>query len=330
MRGIFACALFVSVVASTAPASADDRAAQARAAFVDGTSFVQKSQWAEAIASFERASEIAPHAVTTYNLGACERAIGHFTTAYGHFKRALAQHAASGGKELSTSLLTETKAFLDELDTILVRVTMHVEPEGASLSVDGRPLEAADATAEPPLLTPSRRAAPGAPPPARRFAVLLDPGAHVFVFARKGFANSVVTRSYRAGERSQLELSLDLLPATLHIGSNRPRAVVSIDGIDVGVAPAELERPAGQHEVVVREPGYSPYVTRVSLSPGEETRLDAALAPEKPSLFSRWWFWTAAGVVVAGAAVTTYAVTRPEPRRADVGGGSLGWSVSLP
>lgn len=331
LAGALFVALFVALgVTTTAPAAADDRASQARAAFVDGTALVQKSQWAEAIAAFERAGEITPHAVTTYNLGACERAVGHFTTAYGHFKRALAQHAASNGKELSPSLLAETKAFLDELETILVRVTMHVQPDGATFAVDGRPLEPVDATTDPPLLTPSRRAASGAPAPARTFAVLLDPGAHVFVFARKGFSNAVVTRSYRPGEKSQLELALDLLPATLHIGSNRQRAVVSVDGIDVGVTPADLERPAGIHEVVVREPGFSPYVTRVSLSPGEDTRLDAALTPDKPSLFSRWWFWTAAGVVVAGAAMTTYVATRPEPRRADVGSGTLGWSVSLP
>lgn len=327
----------VAVVAATASSSSparaggpEERSAQARAAFLEGTALVQKSQWAEAIDAFERASVIAPHAITTYNLGACERATGHFTSAYTRFETALTQHAASGGKELPPSLLAETRAFLDELTHIMVRVTMRVEPDGATLAVDGRPLEPVDPAADPPLLTLARRAAAGAAPPARRFALLLDPGAHVFVFARKGFANAVVNRSFRPGETAELNLSLDLLPATLHIGSNRPRAVVSVDGIDIGPAPADLRRSPGAHDVSVREPGFTSYVTRVSLSPGEETRLDAALAPEKPSLFTRWWFWTAAGVVVAGAAVATYALTRPEPQRAEVGSGTLGWSVSLP
>lgn len=334
MSRLLTCAAALLLVLVAAPASAsaagEDRAAQARAAFLEGTSLVQKSQWAEAIEAFERASTIAPHAVTTYNLGACERATGHFTSAYLRFKTALAQHAASGGKELPPNLLAETKAFLEELDHILVRVTMRVEPEGATLAVDGHPLHPVDPASDPPLLTTSRQAGAGQPPPARRFALLLDPGAHVFVFARKGYANAVTNRSFRPGEVTDLNLSLDLLPATLHIGSNRARAVISVDGVDVGPAPADLRRAPGAHDVVVREPGFTPYVTRVSLSPGEETRLDAALEPEKPSLFSKWWFWTAAGVVVAGAAVTTYALTRPEPRRAEVGSGSLGWSVSLP
>lgn len=328
-----ALAITSVIATSAAPASAtgpEERSAQARAAFLEGTALVQKSQWAEAIEAFERASAIAPHAITTYNLGACDRATGHFTSAHTRFETALAQHAASGGKELPPSLVAETRVFLDELDHILVRVTMRVQPEGATLAVDGRPLEAVEPAVEPPLLVLARRAGAGSPPPTRRFVLLLDPGAHVFVFVRKGFANAVVNRSFRPGEKADLDLSLDLLPATLHIGSNRPRAVVSVDGVDIGPAPADLRRTPGEHAVVVREPGFTPYVTRVSLSPGEETRLDAALAPEKPSLFSRWWFWTAAGVVVTGAAVTTYALTRPEPRRAEVGSGTLGWSVSLP
>jgi hypothetical protein len=330
LLGAVASGLLLATLSASASAGGDERAAQARAAFVEGTSFVQKSQWAEAIDAFERAGAIAPHAVTTYNLGACERATGHFTSAYTRFKTALAQHAASGEKELSPALVAETKTFLAELDTIMVRVNMRVEPDGATLAVDGRPLALLDAAANPPVLVTSRRAPPGELPPPRRFAVLLDPGAHVFVFARKGFSNAVVNRTFRPGETTDLSLSLDLLPATVHVGSNRPRAVVSIDGVDVGPAPAELRRPAGNHEVVVREPGFTSYVTRLSLSPGEDARLEATLAPEKPSIFSRWWFWTAAGVVVTGAAVTTYALTRPEPQRAPVGTGTLGWSVSLP
>jgi tetratricopeptide (TPR) repeat protein len=86
----------VLVTSRAAAGGSDERSVQARAAFVDGISLVQKSQWAEAIAAFELADRIAPHAIATYNLGACERAIGHFTIAHGHFVRALAQHAASG------------------------------------------------------------------------------------------------------------------------------------------------------------------------------------------------------------------------------------------
>lgn len=315
---------------SSFASAADEDAAQARAAFLEGTALVQKSQWAEAIEAFERANAIRPHAVTTYNLGACERATGQFTRAYVHFKAALAEPSAAGDNGLPPNLVADAKAFLGELERILVRVAIHVEPQGATLAIDGRPLEPIDSRAAPPLLSPSRRAGPGELPPTERFTVLLDPGAHVFVFARKGFSNAVVSRTFRPGDNTEVGVSLDLLPATLRIDSNRPHAVISVDGVDVGPAPVELKRRPGAHDILVRERGFTPYVTRVSLLPGEETRLDAPLIPEKPSLLSRWWFWTAAGVVVAGAAVTTYALTRPDPRRPEVSGGTLGWSVGAP
>ena len=98
----------------------------------------------------------------------------------------------------------------------------------------------------------------------------------------------------------------------------------------IGVAPVELSRPAGKYHVFVRRPGFIPYEVDAALQPGQKTELRAKLEPEKPSLLSRWWFWTAAGVVLAGAAVTTYAITRPEPERPPIDGGGLGWAARVP
>jgi hypothetical protein len=106
--------------------------------------------------------------------------------------------------------------------------------------------------------------------------------------------------------------------------------VVTVNALDVGVAPVELSRPAGTYHVVVRSSGFVPYEVDTSLQPGQKTELRAKLEPEQTSLLRRWWFWTAAGVVLAGAAVTTYAVTRPDPERPPVDGGGLGWAVRAP
>src|SRR5262249_13359774 len=106
--------------------------------------------------------------------------------------------------------------------------------------------------------------------------------------------------------------------------------VVTVNKLDVGVAPISLIRPAGAYHVVVRRNGFAPYEVDTVLSSGQKTEIKAKLEHDKPSIFSRWWFWTAAGVVVAGAAATTYFVTRPSPERPPLEGGGLGWTAKAP
>jgi hypothetical protein len=319
----------IAMIATTHHAMGDERSDEARTAFLEGTKLVANAEWSEALLAFEHAAAITPHAITTYNMGACERAMGNYTRAQARFLEALAQHRASGDKELPPNVVNETRTFLKELDAILVRATVTFEPAGATLTVDGRPLEPVDRDADPPVFAAGLRAAGVGEIAPTRFALLLNPGQHVFVFSRKGFANAVVNRTVRAGESPTLNLALERLPATLRIESNRAAAIVKLNDIDVGPVPAELLRPAGDYRIVVSEPGFVPYETHVALLAGEETKLEAPLKAEKPSVLTRPWFWTVAAVVVAGATTATYFATRPSPQRAPVGTGTLGWGVSL-
>src|ERR1700745_4106062 len=120
-----AALLFVLVLDFPARGASDD---DARAACKEGTALVEKAQWAEALGAFERADAARRHAITTYNIAACERAMGRYTRARRMFARALAENAASGEKELPASLAEEATGALDQVDRILVRVTLLVEP----------------------------------------------------------------------------------------------------------------------------------------------------------------------------------------------------------
>jgi hypothetical protein len=158
----------------------------------------------------------------------------------------------------------------------------------------------------------------------------MDPGTHVLLITHEGFSDAIDTETIHPGEKKSIELSIEKLPATLDIAADRDEAVVSVNGMDVGVAPVRLSRPAGTYHVLVRKNGFVQYEADATLKPGQKTDLRAALKPEQPSIFKRWWFWTAAGVVVAGAATTTYFLTRPDPTRPPLDGGGLGWTVKLP
>jgi hypothetical protein len=167
---------------------------------------------------------------------------------------------------------------------------------------------------------------PGAPPPAKTFTLLIDPGPHVFLLTRKGFSDVALNKTFSPGARDKLQLQLDRLPATLHVAANQPGATVSVDGKDVGAAPVEVQRPAGSYGVTVQKSGFAVYQTHLTVRPGEAANLMATLEPKKAPIYKRWWFWTAAAVVVAGVAVGTYFGTREPPQ---VDGGGLQWTVKL-
>jgi tetratricopeptide (TPR) repeat protein len=309
-----------------------DTVAEARAAFREGTALVETASWAEALAAFERAAKLRPHAVTTYNIAACEKALGRYTRAKRAFERALAESDAGPVPQLPESLALEARGYVAQLGGLLAYATVTVRPPTAAIVVDGRPL-AVDPSPRgdlPLLVAGVRRPGPGEPPPRGTFALEIDPGAHVFTFARKGYSDAVVNKQFDAGRAYTLELELDELPATLRVASALRGAQVFVDGAALGPAPLEVVRPAGDYRIAVKKDGFVPYETHVSLKAGEQTTLRATLPEERRPVTRRWWFWSAAAVVVAGAAVSTYLLTRPTPERPEVGGGSLGWAVPVP
>ncbi|HVH42731.1 MAG TPA: PEGA domain-containing protein [Labilithrix sp.] len=313
---------------SARTALAEDDVERARAIFLEGTSLVQKAQWAEALGAFERARALRPHPVTTFNMAACERAMGHYTRARALYADALEEHrhAQEDGKTLPASLVTEARAVSGELERLLVRLTLTVQPAGSTVVVDGRPLAAHDRE----LVAGLRPAGPGEATPDGSFVLVVDPGPHVLMFSRRGFRDATLARTFEPGATAAMTFELSQMPATLGISSKPTGTSVTVNETDVGPTPVAVLRPAGTYRVVVRRTGFVPYETQLSIEPGQEAKVSATLVPEKPSLFGRWWFWTAAGVVIAGAATTTYFLTRPEPTRPAVGGGTLGWTVDVP
>ncbi|HXK20616.1 MAG TPA: hypothetical protein VNG33_22550, partial [Polyangiaceae bacterium] len=60
---------------------ADPALEEARRSYREGVERVQQARWGEALAAFERSETSRKHATTTFNIGACERALGHYTRA---------------------------------------------------------------------------------------------------------------------------------------------------------------------------------------------------------------------------------------------------------
>lgn len=319
---------FAVVMALSAPALAQDATSEARALFNHGTELVGSAQWAEALASFEQSAAKRPHPITTYNIAACERALGRYTLARAHFGQAVAEGVAQNGA-LPASLEADAKSYASQIDQILVHASVVVDPPDARIAVDGRPIDFPSPQAGIAGVLPS---GPGKAAPAPRFDLTLDPGVHLLTIAREGFADVVVNRTFTPHARVDLKLELDRLPAVVHVASNVPGAIVTVGGADVGPVPVDVTRPAGSYRVIVKKPGYDAYEALIRVKPGEEANLRAPLMLEKIPITKRWWFWTIIGGVVIGAGTGAYFIARAAspPTRPPLDGGGLGWTIKLP
>jgi hypothetical protein len=332
MRNVALGLVLVCTLTRSAWAEDEPNVTEARALFVKGAGLVKQARWAEALIAFEQANKLHAHAVTTYNIASCELAVGRYTLARDAFALALEQNTTSGSTELSDVTTADAKAQLAEVDGLLATVTVTLDPPNARIAIDGRPLAVRDGTSTPPVLI-AGVAAPGSgePPPAATFRVRVDPGAHVITLVRPGYNDAVVNRTFAPGASVTLPLKLDQLPAVFRIASVPGQAVVTVGGADVGLTPVEVSRPAGAYNIVIKREGFVTYNTQVLARAGEQLDLSPRLPVQTKPLTQRWWFWTAIGVVVVGAAVGTYfgvlasTAVRPPPN-----GGSLGWTVQTP
>lgn len=310
----------------------EDTNALARREFLDGAALVRGERWGEALAAFERAAKLKPHAITTYNIAQCERAMGQYTRARSSLFVALAQDEASSGSELAESVRVEGRGLVAELDRVLPRVSVTLKPNDAAIAVDGRPIERLPAAGEPTFVAGSLAPGRGESPKVDSFLLVTNPGAHVITVSRQGYQDVVLNRTFAAASTPSLDLELDRLPATIHVTSNLADAIVRVNGVDVGNPPVDVSRVAGRYHVVVTRKDYVTYESDFAVRAGERVELTATMRAESKALTQKWWFWTAAGVLVTGAAAGTYFLTRsdPAPQRTATDGGGLGWSLRVP
>ncbi len=325
MRLRLRLALLLVAIAPVARADEPTDIAQARAEYVLGTEHVKAARWAEALAAFERSSKLHQHATTTFDIAACERVLGRYTRANATLHRALDENAARPG-ELAESFLADAKAMIAETEGVLVHAEVTISPRDVAIAIDGRSLHAeTGASGGLVLIAGIDPPGMGAAPPADSFELVLDPGAHVITLSRPGYQTVLLHRTFAPGAHEKLPLSLATLPATLHIDSDVAKAVVTIDGYDVGLTPVWLSRPAGTYRIVVRRRDYEPYQAGVVLRAGEDAQLRASLVAEKRPVTATWWFWSTLLATAAGIAVLTYELARPAPAPPPYDGGSLGW-----
>jgi len=173
---------------------------QADRHFKSGVALFKEAKYAEALAEFERAYEIAPHPLVLYNIAGCHRELSHYGEAVTYYSRFL----SDGKGKVPTARLAAAQAELDGILARIARVTVTIAPpiDGVTLSLDGAVLD------QPvmPLIVP--------------------PGDHRLVAHAGGRRDAERTLRVASGDEISVELTLAELPVPVV-----PRETLSSAGI---------------------------------------------------------------------------------------------------
>jgi hypothetical protein len=127
----------------------------------------------------------------------------------------------------------------------------------------------------------------------------------------------------------EVHLSSKATMGIIVVKSNVANTVVSIDGKPIGQVPAEANLDAGTHEVTLSHEGYEQAKRSAVVFAGERRELDVPMQAEA-SILKKWWFWTAAGVVVlTGVAVVVIATSEKSPEPGTVPPGVVKGGLTL-
>lgn len=121
----------LSVLLPVSPASAQDRDA-ARVAFQAGVAAYGDGRYADALESFQDAYRIAPHPSVRVNMANCYEQLGRPVEAVDHFERFLIE-----ASDADPAQSREIRAAITRLRATIGEIFLRVEPEGATVTIDG-------------------------------------------------------------------------------------------------------------------------------------------------------------------------------------------------
>lgn len=264
---------------------------EARALAVEGMRLLDDQRFADAAALFERSLQRFEAASTLYNLGMAWRGMNRCTRATEVFRRFL-------GIVRDPALRADGETRLAEMEACQVRVHLTVRGGSEEVLVDG--------TAQP--LHDGEH------------SLLLDPGAHRLEVRRSGYHAEAADWSFARGDRRDVTIDASgrPMPFVLVVEPASAAAVLRVDGRTLDVGQHTVETTHGAHRVEVVYPGGDVQRREVVGTPGGRVVLnftERVVVREGRSIATRWWFWTAIGVVAAGGVTAAVLLAPGDPER---------------
>lgn len=286
MRGLMVICLALGILfggvavpraafAQGAPASSDTPDEAKR----KGDEAMVALRYQDALEHYQRAYEATKSPALLYNMGRAYEGLGEFPK------------ALDALEEFSDKAPAELKSRVAKLEELLRDVRNRVATLVVSCPVDNADIRLGEKVVG--------RTRVG------QTVIRVNAGKQRLVVSREGYFSFDKDLALSGAKVETVEVTLASRSdaAVLRVTSPVEGAAVALDGKPMGVVPFESPILPGTHKIGVTREGYEDADTSVVVAAGERKDVAVPLA-KKASLFTRWWFWTAVGVVAIGATTT--------------------------
>jgi tetratricopeptide (TPR) repeat protein len=260
----------------------------------DADALMDQDRYVDALALYQRAYDLTSDPALLYNQGRALEAMGEYPDALDKLEKF--EHDAPAGLRAKVPGLRD---LITDLKSRIATVVVTTNVPGARVTL--RDKNAGTIQKELKLRT-------------RAGSASLEVSAEGYVTFKKDL-------DLAAGSTAKVDAQLSLRKTdAIILVRSQPSADILLDGKALGRSPLEYRATAGSHMLVAQATGYETEKVPMTLALGDKRELDIELH-KPPSVFARWWFWTAVGVVAAGAAATVIALQiEKKPTPSNFGG----------
>ena len=236
-----------------APAMGDDEKQEAQQHFETGTRLFEVEDFEGAVTEFEASVRIYPTKNGWFNLANCYKAMHRYADALDAVEEL---ERAFDGK-IDHDMQRRIDDLKELIASLVGELTLEIEPDDASVLLDGRPL------------------APGA----HRDALVLGPGEHRLEMRAPGYTPAVQRVTVHSQKHQTVRVSLKPVSGTLTVQTDVDGATVLLDGNPMGETPLDpFAVRAGRHLLEVSLNGYNAQSRTVQVAPDSWTTLEIRLA----------------------------------------------------
>jgi hypothetical protein len=292
-RGLTIIALGLLLSSFWAGIARADNLEEARRHFAQGVALYNDGNFNAALAEFEAANKLHKSAAVLYNIGLTEKSLFRYNEAIDALTQYLNEE-----KRLTSERRLEVRQLITEMKALLAPATITVEPDGATITLDGRAIGQS---------------------PIKPYGIAA--GNHTLEVTLEGYRPVKRDIMISAGVPVSVAFRLDRIPRTarVKITASQPLSAVSVDDKRLGTAPVEAELAGGGHQLVVEAKGYQPFRSELVVTPGQDRVFNAVLelppSARGGKWYQKWYFWVPVSAVVIGAVAVGLGVglSKPSP-----------------